>query len=286
MAATAEGSASFAHAMALQPVSGPQPADGRAYAGNLNPHWTIGPKIHGGVMMALCAKAAQQTVSEDGVPARIGHALGVSANFLGAPDPGPVRLATAVRKRGRRINVVDVELIQAGRTAVRATVTVGEPEDAAAAPLLVADPVAALMTPAPPEGIEAIGPGHPMSEINHLAAGCDIRPDVASLWAHEPGRAPRIRTWVRPRDEPTDALFALLAGDISMPVTYAVGRTGWAPTVQMTAYLRAAPADGWLRVLCSTHEIGQTWFDSDHTVLDSTGRLVVQTRQLAMVPVP
>ena len=63
-------------------------------------------------------------------------------------------------------------------------------------------------------------------------------------------------------------------------------RTGWAPTVQLTAYLRGEPADGWLRVVCTTTQIGQTWFDADHTVVDSAGRVVVQTRQLAMVPPP
>ena len=37
---------------------------------------------------------------------------------------------------------------------------------------------------------------------------------------------------------------------------------------------------------CTTTQIGQTWFDADHTVVDSAGAVVVQTRQLAMVPTP
>jgi hypothetical protein len=44
------------------------------------------------------------------------------------------------------------------------------------------------------------------------------------------------------------------------------------------------PADGWLRVMCTTTQIGQDWFDEDHLVVDCEGRVVVQTRQLAMVP--
>jgi hypothetical protein len=83
-----------------------------------------------------------------------------------------------------------------------------------------------------------------------------------------------------------DEFFALMCGDISLPVPYAVGRRGWAPTVQLTAYLRALPADGWLRVLCTATQIGEDWFDEDHTVIDSAGRIVVQTRQLALVPAP
>jgi len=268
--------------MTLRPLSdGASPVDA-VFGADLNPHWTIGPKIHGGVMLALCAEAGRAAV-HDATPGAL--PLAVSANFLGAPDPGVVRLLTTVRKRGRRLSVVDVELDQGGRAAVRAAVTVGVPGELGE-PLLVANPVVALMDSEPPANLAAIGPGHRMAEINHLAAGCDIRPDMASVWSHPPESGPTAKIWVRPRDEPTDALFALLAGDISTPVTFAVGRTGWAPTVQMTAYLRGVPADGWLRVICTTTQIGQTWFDADHTVVDSAGRVVVQTRQLAMVPPP
>jgi hypothetical protein len=96
--------------------------------------------------------------------------------------------------------------------------------------------------------------------------------------------APVFKIWVRPKAGPVDVLFALMCGDISVPVCYAVNRRGWAPTVQMTAYLRGMPDDGWLRVACTTTQIGQDWFDEDHTVVDSAGRIIVQTRQLALVP--
>ena len=142
--------------------------------------------------------------------------------------------------------------------------------------------VARLMSPEPPTDVLPIGPGHSAAEINHLARGCDIRPLVVE--ALEEGRAPAFQVWVRPREGVVDELFALMCGDISLPVPYAVGRRGWAPTVQLTAYLRGFPANGWLRVLCTATQIGQDWFDEDHTVVDSTGRIVVQTRQLALVP--
>jgi hypothetical protein len=48
--------------------------------------------------------------------------------------------------------------------------------------------------------------------------------------------------------------------------------------------LRGLPADGWLRVLSTTTQIGQDWFDEDALVVDSEGRLIVQCRQLALVP--
>ena len=77
--------------------------------------------------------------------------------------------------------------------------------------------------------------------------------------ANRYGGPPVIEYWVRPKGVAPDVLFALLCGDVSAPVTFGVNRTGWAPTVQLTAYLRALPADGWLRVLCTTVQIGQDW---------------------------
>ncbi len=271
------GSASFARAMTLHPVSPPAAA---VFSGELNLHWTIGPKIHGGVMLALCAKAARLALGDG--PAQ---PVAVSASFLWAPNPGPVQLVTRVRKQGRTVSLVDVELTQGDRVAVRAAVTLAQPEHDAV-PLLSVNPAVASMPPAPPPELEPIGPGHPLAEVNHLASGCDIRPDMSGLWSPAEGQAPSTRIWVRPRGEEPDVLFALMCGDISMPMTFAVGRTGWAPTVQLTAYLRGMPADGWLRIFCTTTQIGQDWFDEDHTVVDSTGRIVVQTRQLALVPAP
>jgi hypothetical protein len=191
-------------------------------------------------------------------------------------------LVTTIRKRGRRVSLVDVELRQGQRTAVHAVVTLGDPEHNVA-PLLSANPVLDLMAPEPPAEVAPIGPGHPMAGLVHLAEGCEVRPVVSTLERTD-GRAPMIQMWVRPRGVAPDVLFALMCGDVSAPVSFAVGRTGWAPTVQLTAYLRGLPADGWLRVICTCVQIGQDWFDEDHLVVDCEGRIVVQTRQLAMVP--
>jgi len=287
----------FSDAMALCRVDGlpGRGAGEHAFEAHLTEDWTIGPKVHGGVMVALCAKAAREAYRGVGAQPDAQHSqpVAVSVNFLSAPDPGMVRLATTVRKRGRRIGLVDVELVQGGRApggqersdrgkvCVQAAVTLGRPEPDAD-PLWSADPVSSRMPVEPPAEVIPIGPGHPGAEINNLARGCHIHPRVVECLAD--GEAPQFSIWARPKEEPVDEFFALMCGDISLPVSYAVGRRGWAPTVQLTAYLRAVPADGWLRVLCTATQIGPDWFDEDHTVVDSTGRIVVQTRQLALVP--
>ena len=273
----------FSDAMALRTLG-----DG-IYAAELNKHWTIGSKLHGGVLLSLCATAAREAHGGQMQP------VAVSASYLSAPSPGGLRLETFVRKRGRTVSVVDVELIggdRAGeekRPAVHAVVTLGEPEHLAE-PLLSANPVVALMDPEPPADVEPIGPGHPMYGTVNYWTGCDIRPLMSTVpdgpadERASDGGPPVIQYWARPRDMAPDILFALLCGDISVPVTFAVGRRGWAPTVQLTAYLRGMPADGWLRVVSTTTQIGQDWFDEDAIVVDSAGRIIVQSRQLALVP--
>lgn len=272
----------FTAAMALRQVdSGPA---GPVFEGELDKNWTIGPKVHGGAMVALCANAARTAF---GAPGQ--QPVAISANFLRAPDPGPMRLITSIRKRGRRISVADVELMQDDRAAVHAVVTLGEPEHhlpGETAPLLSANPVLDLMAPEPPDGVAPIGPGHPAAGLVNLGVGCEIRPLLSTQGPASDGGPPLFQMWARPRGVAPDPLFALLCGDLSAPVTFAVDRTGWAPTVQLTAFLRAVPVDGWLRVICTCIEIGHDWFDEDHIVVDQAGRLVAQTRQLAMVPAP
>ena len=112
-------------------------------------------------------------------------------------------------------------------------------------------PVLDLMAPEPPDDIEPIGPGHPLAGLVHLGEGCDVRPVLSTMAARADGRPPVIQMWARPRGVAPDALFALMCGDLSAPVTFAVDRTGWAPTIQLTAFLRGLPADGWLRIIAT-----------------------------------
>ncbi len=278
-------SAPFSAALALTALS-EDGAGGQAFGAELGSSWTIGPKAHGGMLLALCANAAVatlQTGPRAGEPGSELQPLAVSASYLSPPDPGPVQLETVLRKRGRTVSLVDVELRQNGRSAVRATVTLG-PAEAGEALFERAHPMAD-MPPEPP--VDAVDvSGHPLGKIVHVAEVCELRvdPATAGFLRGAFNADPVIRLWVKPLGEVPDALFALMAGDVSPPVTLNLGRLGWAPTVQLTALLRGQPAEGWLRVQMSTTKVGASWFDGDAIVLDSAGALVCQARQLALAP--
>jgi acyl-coenzyme A thioesterase PaaI-like protein len=268
---TTSADAPFQDAITVTPLG-----DGR-FGAELGTRWAIGRKAHGGLLMVLLAQAALARVEAD-VPGSAPDPLAVSADFLRAPDPGPVDLDTEVLKLGRTASVVSVRMRQGGRLMLAATVTTGRlPDDEprwSELPDMVGEPPEDAIDPATTDHIATLG---------HV---CDLRYDEPTLaFVRGEKGPPVLRGWARPRGEPTDVFFALLGGDIIAPTVFNVsGGVGWAPTVQLTALLRARPAPGWLRVEARSTSIVGDWFDEDVTVVDSAGRLVCQARQLALSP--
>jgi acyl-CoA thioesterase len=256
---------------------------GGAFGAGIDPMWTVGPKVHGGCLIALCAAAAQKAVGDASLaPVALG------ANYFAAPNPGEVDVATTIRRRGRQISLVEVELSQDGRTAVTCSVTLGRVDvndPRHQQPLALADFPATPHRDAIP-----VTPDHLLGKLIHFARGCDLRMESATTRFLDGHQGPPItRMWIRPAasDEgrpETRALFAIMAADVSPPVTMHRGIFGWTPTVQLTTYFRRRPTPGWMRVVASSTVIGDSWFEEDHVVLDETGQVVVQSRQLAMLP--
>lgn len=265
--------APFRRAIALDDLGG-----GR-YGAELGPHWTVGPKAHGGLLLVLLTRAGLARLDAD-APGSAPDPLAVSADFLRAPDPGPVEMTTEVLKLGRTVSVVQVRMSQGGRAMLAATVTGGAlPDD---------EPAWAELPDMPPEPpADAFDPASGRTVFG-LSSSCDLRFDESTMpYLRREQGPPVVRGWTRPHDEPTDVLYALLAGDILPPTVFNVGgRFGWAPTVQLTALLRARPAPGWLRVESRSRTVAGTWFDEDATVVDAAGRLICQARQLALAPLP
>ncbi|MEU7766005.1 thioesterase family protein [Nocardia sp. NPDC049190] len=277
--------APFGRVCALTELPTTTPDVGR-YLGVIEKIWTVGPKVHGGTMVAASAAAATDRLRSSDA-ALVGMVpIAASSDFLGAPNPGEVEYAVRIRKIGRQICLADADLIQDGRTLVRTTLTFGRLTDA--------DPIYAPqhsdMPVQPPADAVGYEPDSVMGRVVHVGQGAELYLDRE--WARfldgEQGE-PRLRLWMRPRpadeQDPDIAMFfAMMSADMSPPVAMNLGHFGWAPTVQMTTYLRRRPAPGWLRIIATAHEVGGRMFDEDQLVLDSAGMVVAQSRQLALVP--
>ncbi|MCP3812274.1 thioesterase family protein, partial [Mycobacteriaceae bacterium Msp059] len=91
--------------------------------------------------------------------------VAVSANYLAAPDPGDVRVSTSLRKMGRQVCAVDVQLSQGDRVAVTAAVTLGVLDDGDPRHQ---EPLALTQMPAEPTADAVhVTPDHPMGQIVH-----------------------------------------------------------------------------------------------------------------------
>jgi acyl-coenzyme A thioesterase PaaI-like protein len=247
------------------------------YTAELPATWTVRGRPHGGFLLAMLARTAVAAHS-GGSGAPLVDPLAISAQFLNPPSVGPVLLRTELRKSGRQATVISVCLEQRGKSCVEGMVTTGRlPRERAVwadLPNLAAEP------PGNAVDVSTL----PIGSIFKFTSACDVRldPTGAGFLHGHIGDPLRLRLWVRPRAEQVDPLFVLVAGDINMPLTFNLGRFGWTPTVQMTSLIRSRPAPGWLRVLVESRAVHGPWFDSDAVVIDSTGRLVCQSRQLAL----
>ena len=112
-----------------------------------------------------------------------------------------------------------------------------------------------------------------------------LRPDLRRLGDGSAERRGHIQAWFRMADgHDVDPVGLLMVCDALPPVTFDLGRPGWAPTLELTVHVRAVPAPGWLKVSHRTRNVAGGMFEEDCEVWDSAGRLVAQSRQLAMQP--
>ena len=99
-----------------------EPRGGGRFAAALGRDWTVGPKAHGGLLLALLVRAGLARLSAEGPEP---DPLAIAADFLRAPAAGPVELHTEILKRGRTVSVVAVRLLQDERAMLASTVTAG-----------------------------------------------------------------------------------------------------------------------------------------------------------------
>ncbi|MCU1646069.1 MAG: uncharacterized protein JWN03_6344 [Nocardia sp.] len=284
--ASSPADAPFSRVCALTELPSDDPGIGR-YRGVIERIWTIGKKLHGGTMVAGSAAAATEWLRRTAPERADMFPIAASSDFLGAPDPGEVEYEVRTRKIGRQICLIDAGLIQGGRVLVHTAFTFGHLDDTE--PAYAADH-AQDMPAEPPADALAYDDRNPMGKIVHVAQGSSVAidPKWARFLAGETAE-PRLRLWIRPldgdeQDPDVAAFFAIMAADMSPPVPMNLGQFGWAPTVQLTTYLRRRPAPGWLRVIAHSREVGGRMFDEDQMVIDSTGAIVAQSRQLALIP--
>ena len=247
------------------------------FSATVDPGWTIGSRPNGGYLLALATRAA---LTVTGQP----HPLAVSGHFLASPSIGPAELEMRALRSGRSVSSARVTLLQQGQPRLETLVSAGRLEPRAE-PEWRADSGPPMLPPLDeciPGQAELPGGGMRVAILERL----DLRLDPATagwVWGRPSGRL-EVRGWVRFRDDrPPDPLGLLQAVDVLPPATFELGIMSWAPTVELTVYLRDLPAAGWLRCAARGRLVQGGWFDEEVEVWDQRDRLVAQSRQLAGV---
>ena len=247
-----------------------------AFAGAVRPNWTIGDRANGGFLLAMMGRAATATSPHD-------HVLAASARYLWSPEPGPVVITTEVLRAGRSASQVRARMRQGERDCVEALFTIGRlarttgPQWSAGAPSVrdVAFEQSVRLVPRLPNGA-------PATIMEQIAVRLDA--DSNGFVSGEPSGRGEVHGWLSlPEDEPFDPVSLLFAVDAFPPATFDIAFTGWVPTLELTAYVRALPEPGPLRIQHRAHVIDDGRVDETCLVWDRTGRLVAQATQLALI---
>jgi acyl-CoA thioesterase len=242
------------------------------YDVDIHPGWSIGGKPNGGYLLAMLARAGCLVVGTE-------HPLAVSGHFLRAPDPGPAEIHTEVVRNGRRVSTARASLWQGDRAMLDTLVTSGTLHDVDADWSAAPPPD----MPPPQDCVPAETPSFSVALFDHT----ELVLDPVTAPFPEPSGEPLVRFWFRLRDgSPPDVLALILAVDSGPPTVFNLNKYGWAPTVELTVLIRGLPAAGWLQCEARTTTLADGWFDEQATVWDSTGRLVAQSRQLALTATP
>jgi acyl-CoA thioesterase len=248
------------------------------FSAELDPGWMVGGGINGGYLLAVIGNALGSTVTGKPDP------IAVSAHYLSASTRGPATVTTRVLRNGGSVATLAADLVQEGEVRITVLATYG---DLAALPDDVRTTAVELDLPPLEECVPTTRAPEELRRIAPLMQRFDLRLDPAYAGWHlgRPSGSGIIQGWLRLNDErEPDPLSLLLAVDALPPVTFDLGLVGWAPTLELTCHVRAKPAPGWLKVQHHTRNFAGGMFEEDCEVWDSTGRLVAQSRQLALAP--
>ncbi len=246
------------------------------YTAALDDRWTIGGRPNGGYLLAIAGRAAVQAGPHE-------HVLSASAVYVLAPEPGPVELQADVLRAGRSAAQVRVRMSQGGSPCVEVLVITGRLD-------ADADPYWAAGAPTPPatdrNNAIRLPPTNPADVPVPIMGEVDLRLDRDSLSFADgrPSGRGELRGWLGLLDgEHFDPLSLLYAVDAFPPATFEIELTGWVPTLNLTAYVRALPAPGPLQILQRAHLVDGGRVDEACWVWDRTGRVVAHAVQLAAI---
>jgi acyl-coenzyme A thioesterase PaaI-like protein len=269
--------------------------DGR-YAAELAPGWVVGGGVNGGYVMAVLATAVAADLQALVPDKQHRDPFSVTSHFVTPATPGPALVSCTLVRSGGRFSTVRATVTQevdgtpVPRIAAHATFGNLDSAHDERSDLEAAAVGLALQPPVLPPPEECRDSRDAPADFKKIAPlldrfGTRFDPPTAAWRDGNPSRQGLIQGWFKLADDrPLDPVALLVVVDALPPTTFDLGMPGWAPTLELTAHVRARPEPGWAIVRHQTRTMAGGLFEEDCDVWDSTGRLVAQSRQLALQP--
>lgn len=265
----------------LREAAAVEPIGAGRYGVEISEFYTIASGFpNGGYLQTLMANAALAAASAEG--SSHVHATAITTNYIGAPAVGPGEVRTEVRRVGRGVSFVHATLVQDGVVTTESLVTTGTLREESEVRYRDAE-------------VPAIAPldecrrSTGSDEVNIMRV-LDLRLDPGSTgwWNGELSERGDVRGWIRldDGDASWSAWSLLFASDAMPPATFALGSSGWVPTLQLTSYVRRIPVGEWLRARQWCVVIADGLVDERCELFDERGELVASSSQVAMVRFP
>jgi len=253
--------------------------NGHRFTAEVSDRWAVGDHVNGGYVLSICLRALQQVLDRP-------DPLVVSAFFQRRVFPGAAEVAVEPARSGRRLATGEARLLQQGQELVRVVASFADLAQASG-PTVVTGTAPVLP---PPEDC---------LDLFQLDPSSDDAPDTAApgIAGRLECRTPRLPGWRRgsPGGRATAEFWLRLAGgrpadslslpglvDMAVPAVFELGHF-ITTTIELTVHVRARPAPGWLACRVSTNYLIDGFHEEDFEIWDSTGRLVAQSRQLALL---
>jgi acyl-CoA thioesterase len=252
---------------------------GGRYAATIDRGWWIERGPNGGYLAAIVLRAVLAEVAD---PERAPRSF--TLHYLRPPVEGPCELEVTVERSGRGLSTVSARMVQDGRVCIVALVALGVQRPG---PTLDEHPAPSVPDPedVPPRPA-ALAPGQPDIPIRHRY---DTRPAIGTP-PFTRGDEALTGGWIRSADdEPLDVVLVAAITDAWFPAVFSrlelpIG----VPTIDLTIHFRhlPEPTDRWALVRFRTTVATDGYLEEDGEVWSVDGRLLAQSRQLAVLLPP
>ena len=241
--------------------------------------WDIGSVSNGGYVLSLIVRAMLDAVDKP-------DPISVNAHFERPGKAGPATIKIDRGREGRTLSTVSATLFQNDKEVIRATGTFADLE-AMEGPTLIRAEVPGIMA-----FDECIPTTHSVEQEGFypppFTGRFDIRHDPrrAGFFKAEPHGEPEMGGWLGLlADEPVDAVALTLFADAFPPTIFNTNLpVGWAPTVELTVHYRQRPVSTSLMTTYETDYIFGGMFSGDVELWDPEVGLIVEARQIALLP--